>query len=154
MVSIRDRRFHEFSRVIRKTFNTSIGLSELSLRMNSQKSSYIVFKKKPSAVVSESIDLNGYCLKRVEEIKYLGVILASNATIAKDVDRCCSAFLRQFNAIYRKFKFMDMNIMRFLFVSSCGSFYGIETWYSKLCSFIDVSWAVRFIAYCANFYNI
>ena len=24
--------------------------------------------------------------------------------------------------------------MRFLFVTYCGSFYGIETWYSKLCS--------------------
>ena len=115
--------------------NISFGLSELNLKMNSQKSSYIVFKKKrPSAVVSENIDLNGYCLERVEEIKYLGVILVSNASIANDVDRCCSAFLRHFNAICHKFKFLHNNIMIFLFISYCSSFYGIETWYSKLCS--------------------
>ena len=44
-------------------------------------------------------------IRRVEQIKYLGGNLMYNSSKASDDDKCCD-FLRQFNGMYHKFKFL------------------------------------------------
>jgi len=56
----------------------------------------------------------------------------SNSSIARDVDRCCDSFLRQFNGMYHKCRCLDRHILNFLFTSYCMSLYGSEMWYDKL----------------------
>ena len=58
------------------------------------------------------------------------MVFESNLSIIKDVERCYLSFLKQFNSMYSKFNFLDMNILSFLFNSYCTSFYGSETWYN------------------------
>ena len=59
-------------------------------------------------MVSEKIRVICYYLNRVKEIIYFGIILKSNSSIAMDVDVPYSPLMRQFNALYQKFKFLDM----------------------------------------------
>ena len=80
----------------------------------------------------DEIEVTGSRIKRVEQINYVGKVLSDNSSIAGDVDSCCDSLLRQFNGLYHKFKFLDMNILHFLFISCCMSLYGIEMWYDKL----------------------
>ena len=80
----------------------------------------------------DEIEVNRSAIKRGEQIKYLGINLTNNTSVAGDVDRCCDFFLLQFNGMYHKFKFLHMNILQFLFISYCMSLYGIEMCYDKL----------------------
>ena len=67
----------------------------------------------------------------MEQIKYLGLILMDNASIASDF-RCCGSFLGYINGMYHKFKFLNSNVLNFLFISYCMSLFGIKMGYDKL----------------------
>ena len=65
------------------------------------------------------------------ECKYLGVILTDNMCILKDVERVCNSFLQQFNSMYSRFNFCDIETLSFLFKSYCSSFYASELWFNR-----------------------
>ena len=76
--------------------------------------------------------MNGFQLPNVASIKYLGVILEENGGLKSDIARTTNSFLRQFNALYSKFHYMDRNILYFLFKTYTSSFYAIELWFGKI----------------------
>ena len=82
--------------------NVSVFLAKINLCINSEKSSYIVFKSKKSKVPSTPVKLMGRSLLYVREGKYLGVMLTETLSIDKDVDRMTSSFMKQFNSLFKK----------------------------------------------------
>ena len=52
--------------------------------------------------------------------------------IVNDVDRVINSFLRQFNSLYYKFNYLNLETLSFLFRSYSSSFYGAESWYYNL----------------------
>ena len=108
-------------------------LDSLCLILNTDKSVYMVFKtgKHKNYQFDAKIHLNGKKLKRVNECRYLGVILSDDMSIEKDIQKCSSTFLKQFNSMYSKFGYLNTNMIRFLFNSYCTSFYGAELWFNK-----------------------
>ena len=121
-------------------------LNVLDLFVNTNKSTFIIFKCIKNSVIDCNILLEGVSLKRSYCIKYLGVMFDENKTCGADISRCMSAFLGQFNALYYKFhKICDLHMFSFLFKTYCSSFYGMETWYdimsiSKLYKSIAVAY--------------
>ena len=105
-------------------------IRNMSLHFN-DKSTYIVFSGNRSTA-SYSVLLNGDILQNESQCKYLGYILSSDSKIDLDVDRCYTSFLRQFNSMFRKFNFLNRNILSFLFRSFCSSFYGSELWFDQI----------------------
>ena len=91
------------------------------MKINLDESKYIVFKKKQKVDPMDEIEVTGSRIKRVEQINYVGKVSTDNSSIAGDVDRCCDSFLRQLNGMYHKIKFLDMNVLHFLFISYCMS---------------------------------
>ena len=116
-----------------------IMLSHLCLKLNVEKSVYIVFRRKRSLKTefNQVIFLEDRTLKLVREIKYLGVVLSDNLCINKDIVRCCTSFKKQFHSMIAKFNFMDVNILSFLFTSYCSSMYGAELWSDRMGAGVD-----------------
>ena len=52
-----------------------IGLKTQCLKVNFEESKYIVFKRKLRVDMREEIETEGSSMKRMEQIKYLGIIL-------------------------------------------------------------------------------
>jgi len=104
-------------------------IRELSLQINVNKSQYIVFRNKPLKDVNSEVSVDGVLLKRVDSIKYLGVYLSNNLNLGKDIDRVTDCFLRQFNALFYKFRFVSADALSFLFRTYTSSFYGIGGWF-------------------------
>ena len=105
-------------------------LSEIKLEVNPLKSKYMVFRTKKRILPDVPVFYNSVALECVDVFKYLGIVLSSNLNISGDVDRALNAFLRQFNACYHKFNFVDHKVMVYLFKTYASSFYGCETWYN------------------------
>ena len=94
---------------------------------------YITFKHK-RVEINSVLFLSGYELKKVSEVKYLGVILTDDLKIDKDTNRALNSFLGQFNSMFHKFSFVDSNIMFYLFKTYTSSFYDVELWYNGITS--------------------
>ena len=103
-------------------------ISGIRLQINPEKSQYMVFKHKARRAVESTVKIGDSYLQRKSSSKYLGVVLMESSHIKEDVDRCCSAFFGQFNGLYQKFSFADLETLLHLFVAYCSSFYGIELW--------------------------
>ena len=110
------------------TFGESI--KQIKLRVNGDKSKYMVFKHNRKLDINSSIYLNEELLERVYVYKYLGIMLKDDLSNGSDVERVMSNFLTQFNALYHKFNFASQNVLNFLFKTYSSSFYGIELWYN------------------------
>ena len=107
-------------------------LSELCLRVNNSKSSYVVFHKKKSLGTPGKILLLGEEMKKTSDCKYLGTILNERMRIESDCERVTKTFFGQFYSFYSKFYYANNEILYFLFRSYTTSFYGIELWYNFL----------------------
>ena len=59
-------------------------------------------------------------------------MITDDLSRAKDGERAKLAFFKQFNSKYRKFSFVDKNLLLNIFQLHTMSFYGAETWYVKL----------------------
>ena len=105
--------FSALQQLVQKACN---GLKAHSLKMNFDKSKYIVFKKRQKVGLMDVIEVSGSALKKVDQIKYIGIILTENSSIAGDVDRCFDFFLSQFNGMYHNFNFLDINALHFLLI--------------------------------------
>ena len=103
-------------------------LLKLCLKVNVDKSGYIVFKA--NRIYNNDVDmkLNGLDIKRVKEIKYLGVIINEDLSLKSDINRVTNDFLKQFNGFYHKFSFLHREIKYFLFKTYTSSFYGSNLW--------------------------
>ena len=106
-------------------------LNELSLKINIQKSSYILFKCKRH-VTGHEIFLDGRRLSQVSKCVYLGVTLTESMSINEDTERVTGTFLRQFHGIYSKFFRSQGPVLYHLFKSYAMSFYGMETWFHNV----------------------
>ena len=100
------------------------------LRINIEKSKYIIFKYRKNSILNCAIKLNEVPLERVYQYKYLGIMLNDCLNNMNDVERATDSFLKQFNALYYKFNFASLNVLSFLFKTYSSSFYGIELWYN------------------------
>ena len=58
---------------------------------------------------------------------YLGVVLSSDISCAKDIEQARLAFFLQVNYIHHKFSFVDKNVLLHLFGLHDFSFFGAET---------------------------
>ena len=112
---------------ISKLFN------DLCLKLNTDKSKYIVFRHKKNIFTGTlgTILLNGLPLEKVSKLKYLGIYLSEDFDIKADCDRALKMFLKQFNAMYQKFSFLSTNVLSFLFKTYTSSFYGINLWFEQ-----------------------
>ena len=102
-------------------------LSILCLRLNFEKSKVVLFGKGRQNCRPVKIGMN--LIEHVNHVTYLGVILTSNLSNKNDITRCTQSFLRQFNAMYRKYGDIRIGIKIYLFKIYCMSFYGCETWH-------------------------
>ena len=107
-------------------------LQELNMKINVLKSSYIIFKKDKRLEIKSKVNLLGVNMKRVTECTYLGIVLSEDLSYCNDVDRVINSFLRQFNTLYYKFNYLNLETLSFLFRSYSSSFYGAESWYYNL----------------------
>ena len=104
-------------------------LNDLCLPLN-DKSSYIVFRNRRTPRVTYTIDVLTDTFENINECKYLGAILTDDFRLDEDLCRSSSSFLRQFNSIFHKFSFLNVDVLSFLIQSYCFSFYGSELWYN------------------------
>ena len=109
-------------------FIEEINISGLTI--NVDKCAYIVFKHKKSHEINSVVTINSQNIKRVNEVKYLGIILSENNNISADITRITNCFLKQFNGLYAKFYYFCNPVLHHLYKSYATSFYGIELWYS------------------------
>ena len=107
-------------------------LRTLFLDINIEKSNYLVFKKSKYKNIDTKVKLNGINLNRVQNCKYLGVILSDVLSIHEDTERVLNSFLKQFNALYYRFNFIQSDILKFLFKTYAFSFYGSELWFETI----------------------
>ena len=110
----------------------SVLLHGISLKVNVSKSAYILFDGGRKMESCSSIKLLGVDLKRVDTLKYLGLVFRHDLSNSTDIDRVMNSFLQQFNSVYRKFNFVDKEVLLHLFRSYTSSFYGMESWCYKL----------------------
>ena len=101
------------------------------MKVNVQKSSYIVFKRNRYSIDRE-VFISGTKLNRVSRCVYLGVTLTDNMSVSEDVERAMNTFLRQFNSIYYRFYRSKGQVLNHLFRSHAMTFYGMETWSHNL----------------------
>ena len=118
----------------------SLLFTDLCLKINVDKSKYIMFKhrKTNSDALSCTVLLNGSPLERIKELKYLGVILTENLDLSADTDRILKSFLAQFNGVYQKFHFLPRYLLSFLFKTYATSFYGLNIWFEEIIKNKDV----------------
>ena len=103
-------------------------LEKLCLKINKTKSVYMVFKGNMGYKCEHSVRLGDHILTRVNQIKYLGVIITYDLSLSEDITRTTDAFLRQFNGFYHKFNFLQDDVLFYLFRTYSMSFYGINLW--------------------------
>ena len=72
----------------------------------------------------------GIPLHKVSELEYLGVFLTEDME-RRDCNRALNSFLRQFNAMFHKFKFLPWNILIYLFKIYTNYSYGIIMWFEE-----------------------
>ena len=107
---------------------------ELALTINTEKTQYIVFiSNKRARNYDFVVSMNHVRIQRVFSCKYLGVCLSDDLSLDGDIDRCCRAFLGQFNSMFYKFSFVPKDQLIFLFMTYCTSFYGLELWNDGAC---------------------
>ena len=104
-------------------------LSALSLTINASKTKIMVFRPK-GRKFSEGVKicLNNEVIEIVDNMKYLGVIIASDFCNKHDIERLERAFLRQSFGCLNKFSNYPQNVKTFLFRTYCTSLYGCELW--------------------------
>ena len=108
-------------------------LSDLCLTVNVLKSQYVIFRSNKRKITSSpKVFMNGVQIKEMKQCKYLGVILSGDGNLKHDIDRALNSFLKQFNAMYSKFYFVNKEVLYYLFKSFTSSFYGIESWSNKI----------------------
>ena len=106
-------------------------MNDLCLKINTQKSVYIVFKNCKKTEYQCNVSILGNILKQENQIKYLGIIITNDMALDKDIERTLNSFLRQFNSMFYKFSFTRRDILFFLFKTYTSSFYGINLWFEN-----------------------
>jgi len=106
-------------------------LYDLSLKINIEKYCSIVFRRNKKRV-STRFTSNSLPLRQVTECTYLGAVLSDDLFCTKEVERAKLAYFKQFNPLYQKFSFANKDVLIHLFKLHVMSFYGAETWVTKL----------------------
>ena len=107
-------------------------IDKLCLKININKSKYIIFKHKRTVRAHNILRIQNLTLEKVASITYLGVILSEDLDLGCDVDRLVKSFLGQFNSMINKFNFLSGDVLGFLFKTYCCSFYGVNLWFENL----------------------
>jgi len=105
---------------------------KLKLEINANKCFYVVFRHRKSLNCATTVRVGDSVLERVDCIKYLGVYLSDGLCMSRDIDRVLDSFLKQFNAMYYKFNYVDTALLCYLFRTYTSSFYGAELWFDRV----------------------
>ena len=105
-------------------------VTELKLVINSSKSKVMKFCKKLCNPDMTHIYLNNENFDIVRNFKYLGNILNYNLDDVLDVQSKLNSFYSSFNAMYRSFNGVNIEILIHLFNSYCVPQYGLQLWTS------------------------
>ena len=103
-------------------------IKKVKLKINANKSNFIVFRKDKKNVYNFKVKIEESILEEVGCIKYLGYILDDRLTDIRDCDRALDSFLKQFNGMFHKFYFMNLDVLTYLFRTYTTSFYACELW--------------------------
>ena len=76
-------------------------IRSLSLKVNVQKSSHIVFNHINRKIVSD-VKIDNQLLKTVFECKYLGAVLSNDLPCTENVEGAKTCFFRQFYSLHKK----------------------------------------------------
>ena len=102
-------------------------LNDHCLTLNFDKSKVVLFSKTKKQCRDIRIGLN--TIPIVDRVTYLGIVLTGNLCNNHDIMRSTQSFLRQFNAMFRKFCGLNIGIKIYLFKIYCMSFYGADAWH-------------------------
>ena len=98
----------------------SFQANELSLTFNKEKSKWMVFRSLRSKMCEVApMMINSDPIQRVDNFKYLGVILRDDNCNSDDIQRALNKFYCDFNIILRRFCFADFNVKSLLFRYYC-----------------------------------
>ena len=109
-------------------------LDILCLNMNALKSKCMVFEKCRRCTPLRLFIKNSL-VENVKNFTYLGIIIKHDLVNDLDIARCNRSYLKQFNSMFRRFHYIDIEGKLFLYKTYCTSFYGCEMWHNlKGCS--------------------
>ena len=85
-------------------------MNKLCLKINTQKSVYIMFENCRKTEYQCNVSISGNILKQENQIKYLAIIITNDMVLDKDIEKTLNTFLRQSNSLYYKFNFYLLDI--------------------------------------------
>ena len=105
------------------------------LTINLKKTKYMIFHRKKGAKIQRQlkkfrVNINKYCIKQVNEFKYLGVVLDNKLNWHKHIEILCTKLSRASGVLYRLKPFLPQNTLRMVYHSlvSCHFYSGIASW--------------------------
>ena len=105
------------------------------LTINVKKTKYMVFHQKRDAkfkrmVKKFKLNVNNYCIKQVEEFRYLGVIIDNKLNWTKHIDYLCTQVSKASGILYRYKTKMPNFALKLIYHSLIGSKlrYGVTAW--------------------------
>ena len=99
---------------------------EFDVMYNPTKSKCIVFGEKKMTTLTAS--MYGSIIPKVNELLYLGNLMAADCLDKADVSEKCSDLNSRTNSLVHKFSLLNRNAKCMLFKSKCSHAYGSETW--------------------------
>jgi len=101
---------------------------EHDIVFNPMKSQYLVFKKRTCDINLPDVVLNGTPLPRVNDTKYLGVVLSDDLNDDIEMKKQYCKLYARCNTILRKFRNCSISVKKTLFTAYCTNFYCMPLW--------------------------
>ena len=129
---------HKFAKQLQFKFNQEVNklhhwLIANKLTLNLSKTKFMLFSKKRTKKSKEKkfkININKYSIKRVTEMKYLGVILDDKLNWHRHIQFLCSKLSKAAGIIYKVRKKVPKKVLLLLYHSLVATYlrYGIASW--------------------------
>lgn len=103
----------------------------LQIEINTDKTKLMCFNAtstKWSLPRTGTVSCGGRLLERVQEYKYLGILITSSNALASELEKQRRSVLRKGYSILHKFRMCDNKTLGYLLGTFCFSFYGSEIW--------------------------
>ena len=105
-------------------------VSDLSLKINKNKSKIMIFNKSKSKQKLQDIEIDGVKYEVVPRYKYLGFVITENLNDSYDVKDKLNKFYISFNCTYRNFLGVSLPTLKYLFNAYSVPSYGVNLWFS------------------------
>ena len=114
------------------------------LTLNYKKTKYMIFQNKRDPKIKKKmqkfkININKYCIKRVSEFKYLGIIFDDKLSWKKHIEHLCAKLSKAAGVIYKLKQVSPDNVLKMVYHSIVASHlrYGITTWGTASCTALE-----------------